>query len=156
MNYDKLKPKATELLAANPDWTDQQVADALNAATATVTRSRFVTYRTLLSELPIAQAMSIIGKIKAAPDPMGVLAVIRPTLENTAEGTGIDMANANARAFVDGLVTAKVLSAEEAAAIKGLAETQVSWASQNGFGQIRAAHIRNVRDPSSAVVEADK
>jgi len=148
MDYDKLKPKVAELLAANPDWTDQQVADELNRPSVTVTRSRFVTFRTLLSELEVATAMAIIGKIRAAADadPSGVLSVVRPTLENTSEGDGIDMANANARAFVDGLVAAEVLTAEEAAAVKGMAETTISWAEQLGLPHVGPHHAEHARN----------
>lgn len=141
MDYDKLKTEVAELLAAHPDWTDQQVADSLNAETVTVTHSRFVTFRTLLSELPVEQAMSVIGKIKAAAEANPVLAEILPSLKDTAEGCGIDMANANARAFVDGLVTAEVLTAEEAAAVKGMAETAISRAEELGLGRVALTDV---------------
>ena len=129
MDYAKLKAKVAEVLAEHPDWTDEQVCDSLNAATVTETYSRFVTFRTLLSELPTEQAMAIILKIRgaAAADANGVLAVILPSLEDTAEGCGIDMANANARGFIDGLVAAEVLTAEEGAAVKGMAEKEIGY-----------------------------
>lgn len=148
MDYDKLKVKVAEVLAAHPDWTDQQVADCLNEPAVTATRSRFVTFRTLLSELPVTQAMTIIGKLRAAAraDESGVLAVILPTLEDTAEGCGIDLANANARVFLDGLVAAEVLTAEEAAAVKGMAETQISRAAQLGLGIVGDGHVRSARE----------
>lgn len=147
MDYAKLKPKVVEVLAEHPDWTDQQVADSLNAATVVQTYSRFVTFRTLLSELPVEQAMAIILKIRAAAnaDPDGVLAVIRPSLEDTAEGCGIDMANINARSFVDALMVAEVLTAEEGAAVKGMAERTVSWAQSENLGVLYPGHIQNAR-----------
>jgi len=149
VDYTKLKTKVAEVLADHPDWTDQQVCDELNAATVTETYSRFVTYRTLLSELPIEQAMSIIGKIKtaAASDPDGVLGVVAPSLADTAEGCGIDMANANARTFVDGLVAGGVLTAEEGAAVKGMAEKTVGYPLSIGRSDNRLdpTHIAKAR-----------
>ena len=147
MDNAKLKIKDAELRADHPDWTDQQVADNLNAETVTQTYSRFVTYRTLLSELPIEQAMTIIAKIKAtaAADPDGVLGVIAPSLEDTAEGCGIDMSNANARTFIDGLVATKVLTADEGAAVKGMAERLISWATANGLPPVGPHHVEYAR-----------
>jgi len=147
MDNTKLKVKDAEVRAANPDWTDQQVCDELNAATVTETYSRFVTYRTLLSELPIQQAMSIIGKIKAAAvaDPDGVLGVVGPSLEDTAEGCGIDLSNANARTFIDGLVAGGVLTSDEGAAVKGMAERLVSWATSEGLPKIRVGDVQRAR-----------
>ena len=156
MNYAKLTPKVAAVLVDHPDWTDQQVADELNAATVTQTYSRFVTFRTVLSELPTTQAMSIIGKVKAnavvdaeAPAELqaiqAVLAEVLPSLTDTAEGCGIDMQNANARGLVDSLVTAGVLTSDEGAAVKGMAERLVSWAASEGLPEITDGHIGSAR-----------
>jgi hypothetical protein len=148
MNYDTLVPEVAGILQSHPDWTNQQVADYLNEPAVTTCHSRFATFRTVLSEMPIAQAMTIIGKLRAeaSTDPAGVLGVILPTLENTAEGCGVDLANTNARAFVDGLVTAEVLTAEEAAAVKALAETTISRAAQLGLGIVGDGHVQSARE----------
>lgn len=157
MDYSKLTPKVAEMLASDDTLTDEQIADSLNAATITQTYSRFVTFRTVLSELETPVAMSIIGKARANSTVdteaaagvqaiQAVLAEVLPSLEDTAEGCGIDMSNTNARSLVDSMVAAEMLTSDEGAAVKAMAERQVSWATANGITSLRAGHVANARE----------
>jgi len=152
MNYELLCPKVAAIDAATPGLTDQQVADLLNAETVTTLVSRFVTYRTLLASLPLEQALSVIGKIKAAAASeetpatiKAVLEVVHPSLADTAQGTGIDLSNDNARAFVAGMAQAGILTAEEAAAVLALAEESTPWTVANGCSGLEARHVADAR-----------
>ena len=152
VNYELLGPKVAEIDAATPGLTDQQVADAINAETVATLVSRFVTYRTLLAELPLEQALTVIGKLKAAAASdetpatiKAVLEVVDPSLADTASGTGIDLSNGNARSFLDGLVQATILTAEECDAVKALAEQTQSWADANGCSGLEARHVADAR-----------
>ena len=152
MNYETLCPKVAEIDAASPGLTDQQVADAINAETVKTLVSKFVTYRTLLAELPIEQALTVIGKLKAAAASdetpatiKAVLEVVHPSLADTASGTGIDLSNSNARSFVAGMAQAGILTADEAAAVLALAEESTPWTTANGCGGLEARHVADAR-----------
>jgi len=152
MNYELLCPKVAAIDAATPGLSDQQVADAINAETQTTLVSRFVTYRTLLASLEMATALSVIGKIKGAAASeetpatiKAVLEVVHPSLFDTAQGTGIDLSNDNARAFVAGMAQAGILTAEEAAVVLALAKESTPWTTANGCSGLEARHVADAR-----------
>lgn len=119
MDYQTL---AVEL--AKPAYsglTDQEAADALNAATETTVVSRFGSLRTLAALLTAEEYATVRGTLDAAAAQSVVvadmLAMLKLPGDDQGNGGGIDLGNAAVRAMLDQLCTPTV-----AAKIKGWAE----------------------------------
>jgi hypothetical protein len=149
MDYAVLISEVAGLLAAHPDWTDQQIADGLNAKTITdVAKGEvMVRYRTLIGAYGPALADAVIDALQAAAAAGNkTIARILPTVLGDGDSSGIDAASVIVRATIDGLVPA-VLTADQAAKIKALGEVQVSRAEQLGFtGVVGPGHVKAARD----------
>ena len=136
MDYAKLK----ELLATEPyaGLSDQEAADALNAKTVSQAYSRFVSYRTLLSELTPNDYRIMRATFKTAASQDTLLADADAAM--SAEAGGIDFGHAITRALIDAL-----FSAELAATLKALAEHLVSPAETAGIGAVDLYHVQRAK-----------
>jgi hypothetical protein len=112
---------------AKPEYaglTDAQIATALQAVTATRVVERMLTSRGLYAELGPTMAETILQKLEGAAQVEGPMkAVLARAVDwlNAYSG-GIDVGNPYTRGMLDTLVTATVLTAEEVAALKAIAE----------------------------------
>lgn len=113
--------------------TDQEVADSLNAANRTQVVSTFATWRTLLAQVGPEVTATIKAKVDAAAAANPAIALAADMLKTYSDGGGLDLGHAYTRAVIDSLVAAEVLTADEATALKGIAETQVSRAAELGI-----------------------
>jgi hypothetical protein len=146
MDYSLLIPEVAAAVAANPTWSDQQVADSLNAKTLTAP-AKFpvmVRYRTLISAYGPAFADAVIDALQAAASGNKTLGRILPTILGDGDSSGIDASNPIVRQTIDALVPS-VLTADQAAKIKALGEVATSRADQLGLEQVEPGHVQSAR-----------
>jgi hypothetical protein len=147
MDYSRLTPEVSALLTSNPTWTDQQVADSLNAQTLTAPAKAqvMVRYRTLISFYGPAFADAVIDALQAdAASGNKTLGRILPTILGDGDFSGIDAANPIVRQTIDALAPA-VLTADQAAKIKALGEVAISRAEQLGLEHVEPGHVQSAR-----------
>ena len=148
MDYKTLTPAVQALLTAHPEWTDQQVADALNTADQTVPCTRWVSMRTLASELTPTEYLTIKGVLAAAsqdPNIGPLIADVAKWMQNvgTADDTGVDFGRDASRAMIDQLFTGDL--APLATKLKALAEKQVSTAEKLGLPFVSGGDVAYAR-----------
>jgi hypothetical protein len=85
----------------------------------------------------ILQALEAAGEVN--PVVKRALSWLKPPSD------GIDLGDASTRGVLDALVTATVLTAEQVAALKGLAETTMSLVEAAGLGSVHLGDIQNAR-----------
>ena len=127
MDYVKLATKAAEVLVANPEWTDQQIADSLNAETETRNR-------TSMSGSEVLQAID--GTEYAALSDTDKQYVWDLLHLGTLNPFGVEKTRMQT-IFGVGSVTIAALAAARLEA--------VSWADNNGCTGLGAGHIVRVR-----------
>lgn len=127
------------------DMTDDEVAASLNAADRTLVVTTFATWRKLLADLGPTATPTIKGKIEAAAESNAAVAMTLDMLAEYGEGGGLDLGHANTRAVIDQLATVEVLTADEAAAIKGVAEETISRAAELGLPTIKPGYVAKAR-----------
>lgn len=142
MNYAKLKPKVAELLAAHPEWTSQQIADELNAAT--IIQIGSLTTKEFLDAITAEETAKI---EKTAQDETAQGFADATTLQEYWYAVGsVDMKPGTpGRARVDGLVVEKVISESSRTALVAAATRSVSWAEELGLGEVNHGHVAQVR-----------
>ena len=116
---------------AKPEYaglTDAQIATALRAVTATRAVETMLTSRGLYAKLGPTMAEAILQKLEGAAQVDGPfkLVLTRAIDWLNAYAGGIDVGNVYTREMLDTLVTATVLTAEEAAALKDCANETYS------------------------------
>lgn len=116
---------------AKPEYaglTDAQIATALRAVTATRVVEKMLTSRGLYAEVGPTVAETILQKLEGAAQVEGPykLVLTRAVDWLNAYAGGIDVGNVYTREMLDTLVTATVLTAEEAAALKDCANETYS------------------------------
>lgn len=142
MDYGALKT----LLAQEPyaSLSDEEAADALNAKTVTVAYSRFVSYRTLMAELPTTDYRTMRATFQTAAESDVLLADADAAM--SAEAGGLDFGHATARAMIDTL-----FAADLAATLKALAEHLVSPAEAAGIGAVQIPDVEIARGSRPSV-----
>lgn len=151
MNYAVLRDE----LAADPlgrgysGMSDADAAAGLNTADVTATYERFVTVRTLMGELGPAAASEIVDALEAGAAASPPLARALAMLKEYSQGGGIDLGHPEARSFLDSLVP-DVLTADQAQALKSVAERQISRAEQLGLSRVQPRHVAKARSQLGA------
>jgi len=147
MNYDTLCSELADdpLGRGYASMTDAAAASSLNLADIAVPCRRLVTVRTLLAELGSSETAAIVQALEAADDPDGGIALAISMLKEYSQGGGLDIGHPNTRTSLDGLVAAEVLTQDQAAALKALAERQLSRAEQLGLPAVDQAHVTSAR-----------
>lgn len=110
-----------------PDSKDGTISAALNIKNVQTNKSRLVTARTLLAELNPTTAAAILDKLEAAS---AGNAVIKWAMKFLTADPGLDIGHPNTLAMLDQLVAANVITAADAAALKGLSAVTISAAEQ--------------------------
>lgn len=131
---------------AKPEYaglTDAQIATALRAVTGTRTAEKMLTARGMYAALGPTVAETILQKLEGAAQVEGPykLVLARAVDWLNAYAGGIDVGNAYTRAMLDTLVTATVLTADEVAALKAIADETYSPFAGVYEGDVAAARL---------------
>jgi hypothetical protein len=129
MDYLKLKIEISSAEYAGK--SDDQVAAILNDPRLQAVRSRFITARSMLAELPSAAV--ILDKLEAAA---AIISAVKWAMVYLKGDTGIDVGHPGTIAQLDALAAAGVLSSDEAAAVKNMALQPASPAELLGLGTV--------------------
>jgi len=131
----------TELATGTYDsMTDAQVADSLNAPIE-IPQEYMLTDIRLAAAIGTVKAVTVIQAFKTQADPVSLWIV-----EKLA-GTGLDVGNAEAPAFIQPLVDAGVVTKSEADSILALGKTTTSRAKQIGINQtVMDYHVTEARN----------
>jgi hypothetical protein len=130
MDYQALKAE----IDAHPEWvgfSDNAIADLLNAKTLTSVQSRFVTARSILAE--IADGAAILDALESAS---AMVPAVKWAMVYLKGETGVDVGYPSTRAQLDALVAGGVLTEAQAEAVKGMALLPSSQAEFLGLGSI--------------------
>lgn len=136
-------------LTADPEgrgysaMTPEQVAADLNDPSYVTLSERMISERTLFAVLGSERATAVLDALEAMPD--RVIQRICRMLTDVSAG-GVDIALAEARVMIDQFAASGLLTADEATAIKALAETRQSRAQQIGYSEITAAMVERCRE----------
>ena len=138
MNIDKLRIELAK--PAYEGLSDQAATDLLNAETISLVSPRLVNERTIMAEVGATAGLAIIEALEGATHPLVKKAAewLKPNQE------GIDVGHPDTRAQIDAIVPS-VLTQNQADALKGLAETQVSRATEIGIGLVRVGYVTKAR-----------
>ena len=101
---------------ATPDGSFA-IAERLNAPAGVAIRSRFVTARTVLAEIGPGGAV-ILDKLEAVA---AVSSPVKWAMRFITQDSGIDIGHPGTQGMIDQLVAGNALTADEGAALKGLA-----------------------------------
>jgi hypothetical protein len=140
MNYETLK---TIVDANCVGMTDEEAVAYLNVPRVAVPRPTMMTERGLYALLGPEAAEAILQALEAAGEVNPVVKRALSWLKPPSDG--IDLGDASTRGVLDALVTATVLTAEQVAALKGLAETTMSLVEAAGLGSVHLGDIQNAR-----------
>lgn len=118
-------------IAASPDLQQPatldgayEIARLLNLPDGTAIRSRFITARTVLAEIG-PDGATILDKLEAAA---AVIPAVKWAMRFIVQDSGIDIGHPGTQGMTDQLVAGGILTAEEGAALKGLALQPVTRA----------------------------
>ena len=140
MNYHVLEMELQN--DAYDGKSPEEAAEMLNAKSVAVLQERWVSARTLYSEL--AAAETILGKIEAAAESSKLLRDVNSWLNDPGgQYPGIDIGDAGVQAMVASLTG--VLTADEIEAIQSLGFVLVSRAEQLGIGVVKPGHVTKAR-----------
>jgi hypothetical protein len=138
----------TEIKAeiAKPEYnglSDAQIASALQAVTATRVVEKMLTARGMYAALGPTAAETILQKLEGAAQVEGPFKAVLTRAVDwlNAYAGGIDVGNAYTRGMLDTLVTATVLTAEEVAALKAIAEETYNPFANVYEGDVAAAKL---------------
>lgn len=133
MNYHALKDEIESgpLAQECSGKSDGEIADILNDRRFAGVKSRFVTARTILAEVPGGAA--ILDKLEAAAP---AIPDLKWAMRFIAGETGIDIGHAGTRANLEALAATGVITADEALALLQMAYTAMSRAEIAGIGTI--------------------
>ncbi len=133
MDYQTLKTEIeTGPLAAEcAGRSDKEIADILSAVNYQIVKSRFITARSMLAELP--DAATILDKLEATSS--AIPAVKWAMVYIKGEG-GIDIGHPGTITQMDGLAQAGIITVEEATAVKNMALAPASRAEVIGLGSV--------------------
>ena len=143
MDYTKLKTKVAAVRAEHADWTDQQVADELNAAKVPILES---IPSTELLAWSAAEDRFYNIEVCANGDPKPIRSIAKVALLLISrDGTALDLNLPDRVAFVDALVAGEVFTEADKASLYALATRLVSWSEIEGFGVVREGHIQQAK-----------
>ena len=125
------------------EMTMGQVAADLNDPRYVLLTERMISERTLFAVLGAERATAVLDALEAMPD--RVMQRICRMLTDVSAG-GVDISLAEARGMIDQFAAGGLLTGDEAAAIKSLAETHQSRAQQMGYSEITAAMVERCRE----------
>lgn len=125
--------------------TDAEAAERLNVADRQVVKSCRSTWRDLMARLGPESAAAIKAKIEAAAETDAGLALALDMLGHYGEGGGLDFGHEHTRNTIDALAADGVLTAEEADAVRAMAERTVSRAEELGLPLVRPGHVQKAR-----------
>jgi len=143
-----LQPLLAEL-TADPEGrgyaalTPEQVAEDFNEPRYVTLSERMISERTLFAVLGAERATAVLDALEAMTD--RVMQRICRMLTDVSAG-GVDIALPEARGMIDQFAASGLLTADEATAIKALAETHQSRAQQIGYREITAAMVERCRE----------
>lgn len=147
MDYAKLRPKVAELLAVHPHWTDQQLADGMNAGS--VARIGGLTTEQFLNTLSPAKVDALVDlaaaknkKENGQPEATTLLSYVNyGGFIALAEGT-------HSRACIDKRVSAgtQIWTASDRDALIAAATSTISWAQAEGLEPVGDGHVRSARE----------
>ena len=141
MDYAILKPAVAALLAANPAWTDQQVADSLNAPVPTLCLGQLVNFRGLMDALSVADYNTARAVLNGAA---GQNQIVADAVTLMLGEKGIDFGSPKTQGMIDVLFsTAQFATLNPALKALGLALR--SPAALAGLPFIYPGYIANVR-----------
>lgn len=123
--------------------TPEQVAADLNNPRYVTLTERMISERTLFAVLGAERATAVLDALEAMPD--RVMQRICRMLTDVSAG-GVDIALPEARGMIDQFALGGLLTADEALAIKALAETHQSRAQQIGYSEITTAMVERCRE----------
>ncbi len=123
--------------------TTEQAAADLNDPRYVTLSERMISERTLFAVLGAERATAVLDALEAMPD--RVMARIYRMLTDVSAG-GVDISLAEARGMIDQFAAGGLMTAEEASAIKAMAETKTSRAQQLGYSEITAAMVERCRE----------
>ena len=147
MDYPKLKKELTD--AGYTELSDADAAAALNALAVPVLSPRWISARTIISELGTTVGGTILNKIKAAGEGNFVLGLVYNWLINpVGEYPGIEVGTQAVHDMIDEFVPG-VLNASEADAVKTLGIVMISRATELGLinrnEALEEKHVRKAR-----------
>lgn len=122
--------------------SDDDIAAILNDNRFTAIQERYVTARTVLSELGATTGATILDKLEAAG---ASSSPVRWMLKFLAQDSGVDIGHANTQGCIDALVIAGVLTTDEATALKNMALLPTSRAEILGFGPVSYNDVNKAR-----------
>lgn len=138
----KIEIETGPLAAELAGKSDNEIADVLNDTSRfTLVKERFITARTLLAELGPTVGASVLDKLEAVS---AVSSPVKWAMKFLATD-GIDMGHAGTRAQMDALAQAGALTAEEAEAVKAIAEQPASRAEILGWGSVSYNDVNAAR-----------
>lgn len=145
MNYKALVPKVAEVLAANPAWTNQQVADAINAETVEVLDAP-----SMEAVILWAGRHDAIYRLEqfanSGPKPERQLAKATLAILTSPHVSNLDLTNPEIATLVDDLVAVDIWNAAAQTDLLQTATQSVTWTSQNGCGGLSSGHIQSARE----------
>lgn len=152
MNYPILRSEIANdpMKRGYAAMTNAEVAASLNTADRTHVDSTFATWRKMLADLGPTVTATVKAKVEAAAEGNAAVAIALDMLGEYGDGGGLDLGHANTRAVIDQLAAGGVLTADEATAIKGIAEAVISRATELGLGEVGAGHVARARSQINA------
>lgn len=120
--------------------TAQIVADLTEPRYVT-TSERMISERTLFAVLGATRATALLDALEAMPD--RTMQRICRMLGDVQAG-GVDVSLAESRGMIDQFAASGLLTADEAATIKALAETRQSRAQQIGYDEVTVQMVERV------------
>ena len=145
MNYEQLKLKVAELLAAHPDWSDQQMADDLNAATVaelvSIPSTELLAWAAAEDRFYSIETCAVSG-----PKPIRSIAKVALLLISR-DNTELDLNLPDRKAFLDALVAGEVLTLADKESLYALATRTMSYPVSIGRpdGRLDPTHIAKAR-----------
>jgi hypothetical protein len=145
MDYTILKPAVASLLAAHPDWTDQQLADGLNAKTVAcivpLTSSQLLDWlgaNGAYTKLETAADNVALGDAVRSVCKVALLMLQRPD-------TTVDFNRPDHQAMAAVLVAAGVATQDQVSQLQALAAGTQSRADQLGLPYIYPGYVTSAR-----------
>jgi hypothetical protein len=155
MDYQALTPVVAEILAEHPDWTDAQIATAMNVENRVKLRMRFGSYRTLGSVLNSAEygTLKQVLAVAASTDVRvaDMVKMLEQPGDDQGNGGGLDFGDLLTRNEMDNIVAGvpegptRDYVASIVAKVKALGEVSCSRAAELGLPTIDPAHVASAR-----------
>lgn len=142
MNYHvlKIEIESGPLAAECAGKSDDEIADILNEPRFMAVKSRFITARTMLAELPGAGV--ILDKLESVASSVPE---VKWSMKYLTGETGIDVGHPGTIAQIDALSAGGVLTMAEAESLKNMALQPASRAELAGLGVVSYNDVNKAR-----------